>query len=677
MTKTHVSERLAGGQVLAATLLLGLACLPLGQWLAPQVILYLYALFALRLAALYWPALAPNRWLLLPLTLAGLINVVAAYATVTGREAGGALLATMLALKLLEVRGKRDVRLLAILFGFFLASLFLFDQSPLLLAYVSILLIGNLALMVDLTARTGPRPLTAAAGHATRLVLLAMPLAIVFFLFFPRLEAPLWSFGRDDQTGITGLSDELEPGSITQLVLSGELAFRVWFDGPAPAPERLYWRGPVLWHMDGRRWTGEPIPRFDAAPQPLALAEDQVSYRVVLEPNNQRWLLALDKPVLIPDGATWTADFQVLASRRVTTTERYQMTSAMQYDTGQLDPAMAAAAAQLPPNVTARMRALVDHWRRDATSDRDLVERGLAYFRDEEFHYTLEPPPLGPNPTDEFLFETRRGFCEHYASAFAVLMRLAGIPARVVLGYHGGEQNPMGGYHIIWQSDAHAWTEVWLAGEGWQRIDPTAAIAAHRIERGSLVDGLGATRPIRFAQQDLDRLAWLAHRMRLAGDALRAGWQDWVLDYSTARQLALLSLIGLGFMSHYGLAVVMVLAAAVALALTVALVARTRRDPLEVLYDRFCGRLARIGLTRQPNEGPVAFYERISARRPDLGPLVEPFLSLYIRIRYGHGATIDDRRELARRLKRLNIRKGRSGGRDGRGAAVKQARSRH
>lgn len=642
--------------------LLALAYLPFVQWLAPQVSAFIGALLALRFAALRWPALTPGRWLLLPLTLAAIVNVISAYASVSGQAGGSALLVSMLVLKLLEVRGKRDLRLLTVLFGFLLATQFLFDQSPQLVLYLLVLLVANLALMADLTARSEPRPLVGALRLAGRMLLLSLPLASALFLLFPRLDTPLWSLGGDDDVALTGLSDGLEPGSITELILSGEPAFRVWFEGPAPAQAQLYWRGLVLWRTDGRRWlaTGEDRLDFEGRPaQPLTETDRLIAYRVTLEPTDQHWLLALDMPVAPPTQARLSADYQVRTKDKLTDLERYQMVSAVRWRTGELTPAMAAAGRQLPPNITPRMRALAAEWRRDANSDRQVIERGLAHIRRDAYYYTLSPPPLGGNPVDELLFETRRGFCEHYASAFAVMLRLAEIPTRVVLGYHGGELNPVGDYHIVRQSDAHAWIEAWLPGEGWQRFDPTAAIAEERIERGPLVEGLGASPPLRFATGELGQLMSFGHRLRLIADAFQTGWQNWILDFSTNEQLALLSLVGLGWLNHYGLALAMLLAAATVLGLTVLYLARGRqREPIDALFDRFAARLARIGLRRERREGPRDYGQRVIAQRPELRPVVEPFLSLYLRLRYGRADPAPGLPLLRRYLQRVRPRRG-------------------
>jgi hypothetical protein len=332
-----------------------------------------------------------------------------------------------------------------------------------------------------------------------------------------------------------------------------------------------------------------------------------------------------------------TGDFQVLAERPVAEAMRYRLVSALSYHTGALSPEEERAGLALPSNVTDRMRDLVAGWQASAARPEELVEQALTHFHEEPFYYTLAPPRLGANPVDQFLFQTRRGFCEHYAGAFALLMRIAGIPSRVVLGYHGGELNPMGGHYIVRQSHAHAWTEVWLADRGWVRVDPTGAIAPERVEASELLSALAGGAPARFqAEPPAALMRWL-HQLRLLADAADARWYDWVVGYSNLRQQRLLDAFGLGPLREYGLAAGMLLASAVVLALLVATLGRgdAQRDTLDRLYRRFCRRLARIGLYRSPTEGPLAFGQRVSAQRPDLRPGVEAFLALYLPLRYG------------------------------------------
>lgn len=656
--RTPSCDKPQPGQVAAETTLFALAYVPLSMELVPQVSLYFYFLILMRFVSLRWPGLTPGRWSLLPLTFGGIVNVYHAYHTVVGQEAGTALLASMLALKLLETRQVRDIRFGSLLFGFLLVTQFLFDQSPGLALFLTVLLVLNFALMADLCRRV-PRPLYHSVTLALRLTLQALPLAVVLFILFPRLDAPLWNLNPVENTGKSGVKPWLEPGSVSELVIDGSLAFRVRFDGPIPDPQRLYWRGPVAWNTDGRRWLpAEPhqFPRLEATPK---AALDPVSYVVTLEPTGQRWLFALDLPaVTTAEGARITHDFQVLAADRILEPKVYRMESALTYHSGDLPLEEEAAGLQLPHNVTDRMRALVADWQERAKTPEELIQQGLGYFNQEPFHYTLLPPKLGENPADEFLFETKRGFCEHYASSFALMMRIGGIPSRIVMGYLGGELNPLGGHLIVRQSDAHAWIEVWLAGKGWMRIDPTAAVAPSRVERSDLLADLGAGSPLRFRVHGPDRLANLIHGMRLLADAVDENWRHWVLEFDRARQQTMLESAGLGYLREYGLALAMIVGAGAFIGLLglglARNTARQRRNPAEKLYLRFCERLDRAGFRRREHEGPLDYGRRIVLARRDLRGPVEAFIGLYTGMRYGRTENnAENLRRLRTHLKRI------------------------
>ncbi|WP_338115030.1 transglutaminase TgpA family protein [Thiocapsa imhoffii] len=632
------SERPERPQILWITLLLCAAAVPLGWHLAPQISAFFLVVVAIRLAALRWPALLPGIWPLIGLTLIGVANALITYQGWSGQSAGTALFISMLVLKLMELRRKGDLRLVATLIGFLIVVQFLFDQSPLLALYLAAVAFAVVTLLVELNIGLGSRRLRATLGIAARLSLQALPLTLVLFVLFPRLSAPLWSLGLDGGRGMTGMSDSMEPGAISELVLNGELAFRVRFDASPPSAEQLYWRGPVLWETDGRRWTpgSEALP--DAGlPHALESASEHLQYEVTLEPTDQRWLFALDLPETVPAEAHLSPDYQLLAREPITSAKRYVVTSALAYRTAPADPARQAAGLQLPPNITPRMRRLVERWRGQTQDDWALVQAALTHFNQEDFHYTLLPPRLGANPTDEFLFETRRGFCEHYANSFVVLMRLAGIPARVVLGYLGGERNRVGGYHMVWQSDAHAWAEVLIAGRGWVRVDPTAAVNPARVDNRGASRMLGASPSVRFTLEQADALARFARTLRLFGDSLDAAWQDWVLGFSIEDQLAVLERLRLGELREYGLVVLMISTGALTLAILVlgSIRERQRVAPLEAAYARFCQRLARIGLARRAQEGPLDYGRRVSRARPDLAPDVARVLEIYLPARYG------------------------------------------
>lgn len=661
MRKTSINllERPETGQILALSLLLMAALLPLTPFLKGQVVGFLLLLFGVRIAALKWSAALPAPWLRLLLTLAGIANCLHAYQSLTGQYGGTALLATMLVLKLLELNSKRDLRLVAILIGFLTVVQFLFDQSLPLVLYLGAVVLGALTLLVDLNGQPQAPRLRSALRVTTRLALQALPLTLVLFVLFPRLSSPIWTLGIDSDQGLTGMSDSMEPGQIIELVLNTELAFRVRFDAPPPKADQLYWRGLVLWETDGRRWTPGRFPTQSTASARLQTSSDPIDYEILLEPTKQKWLFALDMPINKPDKSILTPDFRLLARQPITSAKRYQVTSALSYRTEETDPRLRELALRLPDNITPRMRTLVSNWQIQTAGDWELVQRGLAFFNREEFRYTLLPPRLGANPADEFLFETRSGYCEHYAGSFALLMRIGGVPSRVVLGYLGGEVNRIGGYHMVLQSNAHAWVEVLIDGRGWVRVDPTAAVDPARVDHRSASRVLGTGNSVRFDLDPAGPIAGLVKQMRLLADTIDATWQSWVLDFSAADQLALLDRLGLGPFGEYGLAALMVLTVSLTLALILLTLMRERTslDPLETQYARFCQRLAQAGLPRLHNEGPSAFGRRVCVARPDLALAVGQFLAIYVPARFGPYQSHASAAQLARQLRRFRPRR--------------------
>jgi len=438
---------------------------------------------------------------------------------------------------------------------------------------------------------------------------------------------------HDAYSALSGLSDTMSPGSFINLTLSDAVAFRVEFKGQPPPPRDLYWRGPVMWDFDGYSWNAAPYQygselRFDAAWPPI-------EYSVTLEPHNNRWLLALDLPASVPPGALPTSDFQLRSPAPVVSRMRYDMRSFLNPRFGLNESRRSLSRAlRLPTGFNPRALAHGRAMRQKFPDDRALMNEVLAMFRNEAYYYTLSPPQVGEHAVDDFLFTTRRGFCEHYASAFAVLMRAAGIPARIVTGYLGGETNPLGDYMIVRQADAHAWTEVWFQDTGWTRVDPTAAVSPLRVE-----SGIGAALPRTEALPLLARgdHAWL-RRMRLTWDSVANGWNQWVLGYNPERQRDLMSRIGMDRSTWEALAALLVIATTVVTLVLFLLMARRMRaaaDPVVRAYHAFCGKLAGIGLARKPSEGPSDYSARLARLRPDLQLPVSAITRLYEGLRYG------------------------------------------
>jgi transglutaminase-like putative cysteine protease len=565
----------------------------------------------------------------------------------------------MVGLKLLEIRNRRDLFIVVFVGYFLLATQFLFNQEIYMVGLVVFLTTALTGVLLE-NSRTKPsnNPVKSFSS-AFFLLLQALPVMLILFIFFPRLSGPLWFFDSDEIIGRTGLSDSINMGSITELALSQEVAFRVEFDDTVPNPPNRYWRGPILWDTDGRNWTmGDPIT--NPAPK-LSSAQAEIKYSVILEPTDNKWLIVLDLPSNIPDNAAMSGDFLITRKDPVTSRLRYSASSRLIYNTGPISQEEKSRSLKLPDDITQRTQKLVQSWISESSSNLQVVNKALGYFRNEEFYYTLRPPPLENNPVDQFIFESRRGFCEHFATSFTMLMRLANIPSRVVTGYQGGEINPIGGHLLVRQSHAHAWAEVWLQGRGWIRVDPTAAVAPERIERsfdfdiGFASGPLG--RPIDFKGVRLTFIAKMIKQIGWGMDAINVSWHRWVLGYTRDRQSMLMNILGLDFLKGHSLAFAMAGFAAIVITLLGFLLWRTSSrisDRVYANYLKFCGKLSKKGLTRAPTEGPLDFLRRICRVRPDLAPSATKITLLYLELRYGQNHSKERHRSLYGMIKRFS-----------------------
>jgi transglutaminase-like putative cysteine protease len=475
---------------------------------------------------------------------------------------------------------------------------------------------------------------------------------VVLFLLFPRVPGPLWGLPQDAFSGVSGLSDTMSPGSLSRLTLSDAVAFRVRFDGEIPRRRFLYWRGPVMWDFDGRTWS---VPRFFYNTPRIEASGELVSYEITLEPHNKRWLFALDVPAMVPQFSFISGDFQIMASDPVNHRKRYEMQSYVNATYGVVENRFALRRAlSLPPGLNPRTLELAQELRARHGEDPALVEEVLRLFRSQNYFYTLEPPLLGENPVDEFLFKTRTGFCEHFASAFAVLMRGAGIPARIVTGYHGGDLNQFGGYLIVRQAEAHAWVEIWIRDRGWIRVDPTSVVSPLRVDSG-ISAAVPSTDPLPLLVRDNFALL---RNLRLSWDYVANSWNQWVLGYTPERQRWLLSNVGIDNATWQKLAAALFILAGVIVAVFTVLALRQLksrvRDPAKVAYLRFCDKLRRKGLPRAPAEGPVDYARRVAGLRPDLTPAVAAITRLYVALRYGASSGAEAVEELKLRVRQFS-----------------------
>jgi transglutaminase-like putative cysteine protease len=561
----------------------------------------------------------PSRWWRLALVVLTVSATLFTHRTIVGRDAGVTLVVVLLALKTLELRAKRDAFVVFFLGFFTMLTNFFYSQSLLTAAAMLIALLGLLTALVNAHMPVGKPPLAQAAKTAGWMALLGAPVMLVLFMLFPRL-APLWGMPGDAMSGRSGLSASMQVGNIARLALDDSIAMRIRFDGLVPPQSDLYFRGPVLSTFDGREW--RPLrSSFPSPMQPAANVQVQgapVSYQVTLEPNNRPWLLLLDatptKPVLIGYESSMTSELQWLTERPIADLVRYSAQSYPDFRHGPLRP-MAGLRdyVDLPAGFNPRTLQLANALRRDPrhakANSAQLVNTVLARLRTGGYSYTLEPGVYGRDSADEFWFDRKEGFCEHIASSFVILMRALDVPARIVTGYQGGENNAVDGFWIVRQSDAHAWAEVWLVGRGWVRVDPTAAVSPGRV--GTLQRLLA---PRAIADSLLgDVGADLALNLRTLWDAVNNSWNQRVLNYTQGKQLNLLKKLGFATPRWedllYLLMGMVVLASLTGAAWT--LWERNRQDPWLRLLATAAIRLQKAGVTLAPHSPPRTMAEQL------------------------------------------------------------------
>lgn len=611
------------------------------------------------------------------LLMVGVVGITwITFGRIYGPEAGVALLVSLFSLKYLEVVRQRDAYVVIVLGYFVCATALLFERGPGMFAYVLLCMLLLTTCLIGINhSDTGARPM----GHVRRAVamsLQAVPVMLVLFVLVPRV-APLWNMKIDSGQARTGMSDSMSPGEISELSQSSELAFRVAFDGAIPEKGERYWRGLTLSHFDGRTWQ-QAIPRGvdkqaylfqKGGPEPewhkSLMAQDRGSgyrYQVIMEPTQRTWLFAMKVPVLEQGEAGLARDMRLVASRPISESVGYTVTSYPNLSSAiGLERSDRALMLSLPEdqNVGRRARGLAQQWQLDSSTDADVVKQALRHFREKPFYYTLKPPPLPVDPIDEFLFVTRRGFCEHYASSFTFMMRAAGIPARVVVGYQGGEPNELGSHLLVRQYDAHAWSEVWLEGKGWVRVDPTGAVAPERIEDGlrAALSGNGEDSNVLEGLRSFASSGLLG-KLQQWTDYVDFQWQTWVLGYNSQSQMQLLrQLLG----STSPLSIALALFGVITLLLGLYMLVLLRQDrgyrqtPMEREFWRLHQRVAeRQGAPLDPGLTPQQLANTIAARWPGAAKPAREWALQYQQALYNPAVLADKRR--IRHLRRLRNR---------------------
>ena len=571
-----------------------------------------------------------------------------------------ALLVTMSVCKLLESRNRRDVHVLFLLETLLMLAFLMYSQSILIFLYLLFALAISVHGLVRFEQRGRTRVQFARWRDLLRLFLIALPFAAAMFFFFPRIQ-PLWGMPQQGKGAVTGLPDEMNMGDLSSLAQSNEIAFRVRFDhDQVPQSRNLYWRGPVLWQFDGTQWLqrrGDPF----RPPAPVDYQQDSiVRYETTLVKSSLKWLPALDLPQQLPDNLPLGHAYQIalFPAANGVTGKRFRLASALAYHTtGELSRRDRQDALQLPPGLTIpQTQGLAQRLlQENGGTARGFATGFLKRLHEEEYYYSLEPPPGAGNP-ETFLFRDRIGFCEHYASAMVLAARSVGIPARVVIGYQGGELNPLTGDWVVREESAHAWTELWLDGEGWVRFDPTAAVAPDRILQGRLSgNSLSGEDSRAFGTriaENLGAVAWL----RNAIDATQAFWQDWVINLDRDQQQGLLEGLGLQAFGSAGLFIVMALLLAIGSAILYWYWTRRPRSDDDAIARALRRKLAaweKRGYSKATAESVAVFFRRLAATAGDKqAAQLQQAATLYESLRYRED---DNASQLLSLLKRIRL----------------------
>lgn len=638
--------------------------------LTPHVIHFPIWLSLLAAGVLGWQALValrgwpqPGRLVRLTLAIAAFIGVYLNFGHVDGRDAGVALLALLLTLKLTEIRTHRDIMVLLSLCFFLLITHFLFSQAIGMVLFLAVGAILIIACFIDASHPQGALPVRALLIKSVRLLAQALPIAALLFMFFPRIPGSLWGLPSEHgSVARAGLSDSMSPGAISQVALSDDVAFRVRFKDQPPPPSKRYWRGPVFWAFDGQQWTrGQPQRFMDQKPE-RTVSGQPVTYQLTMQPSHHNWLLALDLPSSVPQDTHMDAAGTLRTKDPIDKLSSYQLTSFTDYRLQASAPkALRAYAQQLPHLGNPRARELAAKWAKQY-KPREVVAVALQRFSKQDYVYTLKPKPVsGPNHIDEFLFQTQEGFCALYAGAFTFLMRAAGIPARVVTGYQGGQSSLGEDYMVVRAANAHAWSEVWLKGRGWVRFDPTAVVSPSRVDSG-LAASMGKDEPVPYMIRGTGDLLY---KIAMTWDYVNAAWNRWFLAYGPKLQNNFMQYLGLPNTRAMLLALTFLTTAFLAL-LGYTLTRQTRppkpTDPVQAAWLNLCRKMAKAGIPKEPSEGPLDYAERVAYTYKGEGHKFRQLARHYARLHYRNGSNIERERFVrdARRYRmpRHAIRKG-------------------
>ena len=588
-----------------------LSIIPLYMSLPPAVVLLILIFSVWQFYIVLNDIKSPAKSIRLLNVIFVFLSLIFIYGNLFGRQPGISLIILMTVLKIFEVKSHRDCYVIIYSCFFIIASTFFQSQSVWLILYVMMVVITLTMSLIKLSDRRHSLSLKYSLWLASRYVMFALPFMLILFVLFPRIPGPLWALPADAYAAQTGLSEEMSPGSINRLISSSAIAFRVKFDGDIPKHTQRYWRGAVLSDYDGKTWRRKDAPKETQANIVYdENSQQRYRYTVTLEPGNLNWILSLEYTSVFDPAYRLNREAMLLSKTKINKVISYKLES-------QTDAKNIALYKQeeyknrliLLKSNPKTIELTKDLLKKSDYDKQRYITNVLQYFVEGGFVYTLKPDLLADNIIDEFLFDSKRGFCEHYASAFTYLMRAAGIPARVVIGYQGGTMNPLDDYMIVRQSDAHAWTEVWLNNR-WTRIDPTAVVSPERIEQGVQNSGLEISRLPLLLVSDSKMLK----NMAFLYDSFQNSWNQWVIGFDQKKQDELLKSLGLESASLSNLILLLVSSMSFTGLIIAWLVFKqnhSKNDRVQNYYNRFCRKMQRYGIERHLNEGPVDFEQRL------------------------------------------------------------------
>ncbi|HIF50677.1 MAG TPA: DUF3488 domain-containing protein [Thiotrichaceae bacterium] len=638
----ETKEQLNLNHIIWLALGVALASLPHWQRLPLWIPIAHISLLAARI---YIPLQLPDFWsqqkgtiniIRVLIMFAGVAGVYGSFGSLTGRDVGVALLVLLAGFKIFESKGKRDFYISTYLGYFLIITNFFYTQTIPTAIYMMIIIIIMTTGLVAFNDTEQQLTLIKRFKFSTTLLLQAVPILLILFALFPRVNGPLWGMPKDAFTSTTGIDDQMSPGTISNLVQSRDVAFRVTFEDTIPQQSKLYWRGPVLWQTDGRKWTSGK-DHSEQEPAAIEFIGQATRYDITIEPSNKKWLFGLEMVSELPANTFFTNDYQLKTHEPIRKRQAYTLSSYSSFHINKDDYSNLERGLTLPELSHPKTRELASKLRGQFKKPTLIVQAALEWFKSEDFVYTLKPPLISGDMIDGFLFNTHQGFCEHYAAAFTVLMRAAGIPARIVTGYQGGEVNPLGNYLIVRQYDAHAWAEVWLEEQGWVRIDPTAIVSPVRINEGiddAIPDAI-INIPLGLKNNAMAYRLW--QKMRNTVDMVNYQWAQWVLGYGPERQKRFLSNLGFKAINWKTLSFYLfVFLGIIVAAISAYIFKRTLNttEPAKIYYNKFCAKLAMAGFQRKSYEGPVDYANRVSTMRQDLRTDIQNITNLYVLIRY-------------------------------------------